>query len=393
MSKQTLPGQIDRHSYVKTRHRGLSYRFQADGSKKFYGYLAGRGRVQLRATAEREAVAEYGDLRGKTAKGEQTDYSAAKRKVKVLGEEYLTDAESGLKRGKEHRRAFEKEIVPRIGHRAYGSLTGHDLITLDRELREGGRSESTAANYMKPLRGLCEFAALKYSLPNPFLQVPRGRLSSCNVTREHREWTTAEVLRLIEEGHKLDARKTVRAEYGLIIEFKLRTGARLGEVLGGRYGDIDFEEGVWKISGQWTRDGEHVPNTKTKKGLRRVPLSPQMVKKLAARKLSKGAADDAYIFASDSKGSPPSHTNFRRRAWNKAIANAGLTEGPKVTPHDARHAFASEMADLGLDSGDVAEVMGHTTAGVTERIYTHAFNREAREQRIRQAMGAVGGAS
>jgi hypothetical protein len=47
---------------------------------------------------------------------------------------------------------------------------------------------------------------------------------------------------------------------------------------------------------------------------------------------------------------------------------------------------ASEMADLGLDSSDVAEVMGHTTAGITERIYTHAFNREAREQRIRQAM-------
>ena len=340
MSKQTLPGQIDRHSYVKTRHRGLSYRFQADGSKKFYGYLAGRGRVQLRATAEREAVAEYGDLRGKTAKGETTDFSAARRKVKALGEEYLGDAESGLKRGKEHRRAFEVEIVPRIGHRTYGSLAAHELIKLDRDLREGGRSESTAANYMKPLRGLCEYAALKYKLPNPFLQVPRGRLSSCNVTREHREWTTEEVLRLIEEGYKLDARKTSRADYGLCIEFKLRTGARLGEVLGARYGDLDLTDGVWRISGQWTRDGEHVPCAKTKKGLRRVPLSPQMVKKLASCKLATGAGEDAYIFASRANGNPPSHTNFRRRAWNKAVANAGLTEGPKVTPHDARHAFA-----------------------------------------------------
>lgn len=198
------------------------------------------------------------------------------------------------------------------------------------------------------------------------------------------------MLRLIEEGHKLDARSTSRVDYGLAIEFKLRSGARLGEVLGARWADLDLTEGVWKISGQWTSDGEHVEYGKTKKALRRVPLSPQMVKKLAARKLSKGAGDDAFVFATATTGNPPSHTNFRRRAWNEAVANAGLTDGPKVTPHDARHAFASEMADLGLTSGDVAEVMGHTTAGVTERIYTHAFNREAREQRIREAMSAAG---
>jgi Phage integrase family len=56
-----------------------------------------------------------------------------------------------------------------------------------------------------------------------------------------------------------------------------------------------------------------------------------------------------------------------------------------VTPHDARHAFASEMADLGLSSADVGDVLGHATAGITEKIYTHVFNRDEREERIRQA--------
>ena len=87
------------------------------------------------------------------------------------------------------------------------------------------------------------------------------------------------------------------------------------------------------------------------------------------------------------------HTHFRRRGWNVAVANAGLADGPKLTPHDARHAFASQMADLGLTSGDVAEVLGHTSAGITERLYTHSFNREAREERVRQAMAQAGGAS
>jgi integrase len=140
-------------------------------------------------------------------------------------------------------------IVPRLGHRAIGSLTAHDILKLDRDLLDTGLAEASVANYLKPLRGLCEYAALKYNLPNPFHQVPRGRLSSCNQTREHSEWTTDKVLHPIEEGHKLDTRKEARADYGLAIEFKLRTGGRLGEVLGCRYGDIDFEQSLWTVPG------------------------------------------------------------------------------------------------------------------------------------------------
>lgn len=50
-----------------------------------------------------------------------------------------------------------------------------------------------------------------------------------------------------------------------------------------------------------------------------------------------------------------------------------LPVGPKVTLHDARHAFASQLADLDLTSGDLAPILGHSTAGITEAIYVHAF--------------------
>ena len=116
---QNDPRQRHRSAFHRTRHRGLSYRVQADGSKRWYGYISGKGRVQLRASAEREAVAEYGDLRGKAAKGDTTDYGAAKHKLMLIGEEYLADVETRLKRGREHRRQFEKVIVPvrPSGHR------------------------------------------------------------------------------------------------------------------------------------------------------------------------------------------------------------------------------------------------------------------------------------
>ena len=47
------------------------------------------------------------------------------------------------------------------------------------------------------------------------------------------------------------------------------------------------------------------------------------------------------------------------------------------------------MDEMGITSSDVAEVMGHTTAGITERIYQHCFNREAREARVRQAVATA----
>ena len=71
------------------------------------------------------------------------------------------------------------------------------------------------------------------------------------------------------------------------------------------------------------------------------------------------------------------------------MTDAKLPDGPKVTPHDARHAFVSYAAELGLSSDDVAGIVGHTSAKVTEAIYHHAFNREEREARQREAMARM----
>ncbi len=100
--------------------------------------------------------------------------------------------------------------------------------------------------------------------------------------------------RLIEAGYALDGRDTTRTDiYGLAIELKLKAGLRLGELLGGRYGDIDHAEGVWNVRAQWTRDGRlDVP--KTKKSVRRIPLSPDMLRKIAARKLRNGAGATSF---------------------------------------------------------------------------------------------------
>jgi integrase len=119
-------------------------------------------------------------------------------------------------------------------------------------------------------------------------------------------------------------------------------------------------------------------------------VTTELIKQLAARSLELDADDDTFVFAAKKGENPPMQSNFRRRAWNKAKEAAGLDDGgPRLTPHDARHAFASQLADLDLTSADLAPVLGHKSAGITEAIYVHAFNREAREERVRQAMQAA----
>jgi hypothetical protein len=69
--------------------------------------------------------------------------------------------------------------------------------------------------------------------------------------------------------------------------------------------------------------------------------------------------------------------------------NERLASGPKVTPHDAT--FAAEMLTGCLVRGRRRRARRHEQEH-HEAIYTQAFNRAQREERIRKAMGeAMGG--
>ena len=45
---------------------------------------------------------------------------------------------------------------------------------------------------------------------------------------------------------------------------------------------------------------------------------------------------------------------------------------PKNTPHVFRHTFCTNMANAGMDLKSLQYLMGHSDAGVTMNVYTHA---------------------
>jgi integrase len=352
-----------------TRHRGISYRVTASLERRYFVF--DRNKFVPTGTTEREALAKQAEIRGKRARGERV-VVASRIELKSVAEEWYADAVRRLRPSTagDYRRYLDQAILPRFGIRGIGSISPQDLLEVIEELEKKGKSSSTIANTLKPLRATLEFAVFKGLIAvNPFAQIPRGYRPSSNTKREHREWTTAEVDRLIEAARKLDGRPEARRSYALAIELMLRTGLRLGECLGLRFGDIDFEQGVINIRHSWGKDNTLGP-VKTTSSERRVPVTPGLLKQLAARSLELDADPETFVFATKKGENPPTQTNFRRRGWAPAVKKAGLTDGPKVTPHDARHAFASQLADLSLTSSDLAAILGHRTPQI--RVFCHS---------------------
>jgi integrase len=378
------PTRSARHGHRKTRHRGLSYRLLADGSKRFYGYVPRRGRVLLRATSERAAVAEYGDLRGRVGRGERI----APTNVR-FGDEAQRWFESKhrirewTRRG--YRSVLDNEYLPRFGHLKLGQIQPENVGRLIREWEARGLSPKTIQNYLGVLSGVYQFAISKgRATTNPvaLLTVDERPQRNGEERRPH-EWSDEDISGVLDATESLACQPESRYDYSPLLRTAIYTGLRLGELLGLRWSDIDFGASVLDVRQQWSRTGE-LTAPKTAKALRRVPLTHEMVKFLQAHKLrSRFSKDEDFVFASRT-GGPLSHRNVQRRGFERARDLAELDES--LTFHSLRHAFASYAAHRGVPVNILSEVMGHRDVGVTQGVYIHLYGRAQAEDAFRVAM-------
>jgi len=131
--------------------------------------------------------------------------------------------------------------------------------------------------------------------------------------------------------------------------FLLYTGFRISEMLDLRKENINLKAGT--ITG----------GTKTKAGKNRVVPIHSKIRHIVEARLKE---DGKYLFSY--KGKQCGNTTYRV-FWRDIMEAAKLQH----TPHECRHSFRSRLDSAGANKRCIDLMMGHKSADVGERVYTH----------------------
>ncbi len=170
------------------------------------------------------------------------------------------------------------------------------------------------------------------------------------------------------------------------------TGLRVGELLGLKWSDIDFE----KLEISIVRDvvKQRIERCKTEASKKPIPIDAELAETLWSWRLrSAYNQTEDWIFASpQTKGRQPYWPNsLYRVALQPALKAAGITE--PVGWHTLRHTFGTLMRANGEDVKTIQELLRHANYKVTMDVYTQAVTdvkRTAHSRVARQIMGPIG---
>ncbi len=154
--------------------------------------------------------------------------------------------------------------------------------------------------------------------------------------------------------------------------FLARTGVRIGEALGLKWGDIDFNSRFVNLKRSLSRG--KITTLKGKRG-RQIDLSLQLTDVLKSfrveckkKGLSLGLGSEPEYVFTDTKGGFIDANNWRRRVFNKVLEKANLR---KIRIHDLRHTYATLRISKNDNIDDVSKQLGHFSTKFTLDVYNH----------------------
>ncbi len=166
----------------------------------------------------------------------------------------------------------------------------------------------------------------------------------------------------------------------VLFKVAITTGLRQGEILGLKWGDLDWDTYQLNIKRQVQRVPEKglvFSEPKTAAGKRMIVLGPDTImylkehlKRQMVEREFKGAKwqDNNLIFPS-SIGTPLDQSNLNRQ-YKQLLREANL---PNIRFHDLRHTAESLMLKQGVSVKVVQERLGHSDAGLTLNVYSHVI--------------------
>ncbi len=294
---------------------------------------------------------------------------AARRKkgpsslAKTLGDylqEWLNQVKSSVSERTHETYAYHvRKLLPVVGRLQMYGLSAF-------ELQKGLSGLEGSSRTVKGVYGTLK-TALRQAVAWGLLQSdPTAGLKTPRVARQERPVLTQEELRRLLEAAKL-------YKYYLVIRLLALTGARLGEVLGLRWQDLDLEKKTMTI--KRAADGKHrreKADTKTYSSKRTIKLDDETASLLAVYRKGRKVVSiktGELVFSCNGR---IIREDAVRRTLRYALKKAGL---PHMRVHDLRHTAGSLLLDAGYSFPTVAAFLGHSSPATTAAVYAHAVRK------------------
>lgn len=309
----------------------------------------------------------------------------------------------------EHYRQHE---LPDIVHgtRPLGSVAGED------ETRKAFSTQATYAGYLRKWilprwrsYRLADVKAVQVEQWLKSLPVSRGTkakirniMSALYSHAQRWEWVTANPITHVRQSAKRSRVPTVLTPDQLkdflanladpaktAVLLGALTGLRVGELLGLKWLDIDFEQLEIRVVRDVVK--QRIERCKTEASKKAIPIDAELAETLWSWRLRCPYNQPSdWVFGSPQrKGKQPYWpSSLFRVALQPALKAAGITE--PVGWHTLRHTFGTLMKANGEDVKTIQELLRHANFKVTMDVYTQAVTdvkRTAHSRVARQIMG------
>ena len=179
-----------------------------------------------------------------------------------------------------------------------------------------------------------------------------------------------------------------------ILTVLLGTGMRIGECLGLRWDDQDFENRIISVNHTFVyrpdekgKSAKHISTPKTISGRRTIPMIDEVFNAfLDEYELQKcvgfsseeidGYSNFVFVTATGSIYLPSAVNRAIERDCNFEVLDKENGEDavilPKFSNHSLRHTFTTRMCEAGVNIKAMQEILGHADAETTMDIYAEA---------------------
>ncbi|RMH31905.1 MAG: tyrosine recombinase [Nitrospirae bacterium] len=233
-------------------------------------------------------------------------------------------------------------------------------------LDERREHKATLARKLATLRSFFRFLVREGRLPiNPTTQIRAPQQ-----LRPLPTVLTKDEAATLLDGQMEKSRATLRNR--AILETLYSTGARVSELVGMNWADLNLESGFAHLRGKGKKE-------------RIVPIGDVAIDSLKAYLVtlihpgpesSPARDDDTFVTQIHTLGASPVFQNLRggrlsARSVERIVRKySERLPGGSITPHVLRHSFATHLLDEGADLRVIQEMLGHASLATTQK-YTH----------------------